>query len=70
MYGFWKVGKMKENWEELFDKKFVFDHDNGPNTTMMMFTNHPNGLMQITRPEHLKDFIRSLLDQGGVIKTK
>jgi hypothetical protein len=54
-------------WETEFDKKFVFESDNGHSGGPgMLFKVHPSGKRQIAKPEHVKEFIRAIRPSGNV----
>lgn len=66
--------KLRDAWEEQFDKKFVSEPD-GPLKTPdgydtgkpnLMWKVHPNGQRQLALPEHFKEFIRAIRADGTV----
>ena len=52
---------MRNDWEQKFDEEFVWETDNGSGP-LMMFKVHPDGMRQLVLPEHIKEFIRNVIN--------
>lgn len=53
----------KEDWRDIFKKVFVYEGNNGENTTTMMFRVLDDNSRTILRPEYIKAFIEEVITQ-------